>query len=79
MIVKFLNLFIRILILSLTVKYFLIFLGLLSAKVLITRAKRLINFFTIPKQMERLLDIQKSIHYFNNKGSIYLKLILRHK
>ncbi|RIA83028.1 hypothetical protein C1645_834452 [Glomus cerebriforme] len=33
--------------------------GLLTAEVLIARAKRLINFFTSPKQNERLLDAQK--------------------
>ncbi|GES83504.1 zinc finger BED domain-containing protein 4-like [Rhizophagus clarus] len=33
--------------------------GLLAAEVLIARAKRLINFFTSPKQNERLLDAQK--------------------
>src|SRR5437763_6579005 len=33
--------------------------GLLTAEVLIARAKRLINFFTSPKQNERLLNAQK--------------------
>ena len=33
--------------------------GLLTAEVLIARAKRLINFFTLPKQNERLLNAQK--------------------
>jgi hAT family protein len=33
--------------------------GLLNAEILIARAKRLINFFTSPKQNERLLDAQK--------------------
>jgi hypothetical protein len=33
--------------------------GLLIAEVLIARAKRLINFFTSPKQNERLLDAQR--------------------
>ncbi|CAG8778024.1 2582_t:CDS:2, partial [Cetraspora pellucida] len=33
--------------------------GMLSAKVLIARAKRLISFFTRPKQNERLINVQK--------------------
>jgi hAT family C-terminal dimerisation region len=33
--------------------------GLLAAEILIARAKRLINFFTSPKQNERLLNAQK--------------------
>ncbi|EXX57021.1 zinc finger BED domain-containing protein 1-like [Rhizophagus irregularis DAOM 181602=DAOM 197198] len=33
--------------------------GLLPAKVLIARAKRLMLFFTSPKQTEKLLEIQK--------------------
>ncbi|CAB5385405.1 unnamed protein product [Rhizophagus irregularis] len=33
--------------------------GLLTAEILIARAKRLINFFTSPKQNERLLNAQK--------------------
>jgi hypothetical protein len=45
--------------------------GLLSAEVLIARAKRLINFFTMPKQTERLLKIQKSTHCSNNEVSIF--------
>ena len=77
--IRFLNLFIRILILSLIMKYSLIFLDLLPAKVLIVRVKRLINFFMMPKQTERLLDIQKNIHHSNNEESIYLKSILRYK
>ena len=36
--------------------------GLLPAEVLITRAKRLINFFTIPKQTEKLIEIQSTFH-----------------
>ena len=35
--------------------------GLLAAEILIARAKRLINFFTSPKQNERLLNAQKKI------------------
>ncbi len=77
--IRFLNLFIKILILSLIMKYSLIFLDLLPAKVLIVRVKRLINFFMMPKQTERLLDIQKNIHHSNNEESIYLKSILRYK
>lgn len=34
--------------------------GLLAAEILIARAKRLINFFTSPKQNERLIDAQKN-------------------
>jgi hypothetical protein len=45
--------------------------GLLPAEVLIARAKRLINFFTTPKQTERLLEIQKSTHCSNNEVSIF--------
>src|SRR6266536_2071618 len=33
--------------------------GLLTAEILVARAKRLINFFTSPKQNERLLNAQK--------------------
>ncbi len=40
--------------------------GLIPAEVLIARAKRLINFFTSPKQTEKLLDIQKNTNYINN-------------
>jgi len=36
--------------------------GLLPAEILITRVKRLINFFTIPKQTEKLLEIQSTFH-----------------
>ena len=41
--------------------------GLFPAEVLVTWAKRLINFFTIPKQTEKLLEIQKSTCHANNK------------
>ncbi len=41
--------------------------GLLSAKVLVARAKRLINFFTTPKQTEKLLEIQKNTCHVKNK------------
>jgi hypothetical protein len=34
--------------------------GMLTAEILIARAKRLINFFTLPKQNERLLNAQKT-------------------
>ncbi|RIA87308.1 hypothetical protein C1645_827979 [Glomus cerebriforme] len=34
--------------------------GLLTAKILIARAKRLINFFTLPKQNKHLIDVQKN-------------------
>jgi hypothetical protein len=39
--------------------------GLLPAEVLIARAKRLINFFTTPKQTEKLIEIQKTCHTNN--------------
>jgi len=48
--------------------------GLVPAEVLIARAKRLINFFTTPKQTEKLLEIQKSTNHINNNEVI--KLIL---
>src|SRR6266498_1129170 len=35
--------------------------GLLPAERLVARAKRLINFFTTPKQTERLVEVQKSM------------------
>ena len=35
--------------------------GLIPAERLVARAKRLINFFTTPKQTERLIDIQKNM------------------
>ena len=41
--------------------------GLLTAEILIARVKRLINFFTLPKQNERLLDAQKK-NSDNNPG-----------
>lgn len=50
--------------------------GLLPAEVLIARAKRLINFFTTPKQTEKLLEIQKSTHCSNNEASKLLKFNL---
>jgi hypothetical protein len=46
--------------------------GLIPAEVLIARAKRLINFFTTPKQMEKLLEIQKSTSHINNDEVIKL-------
>jgi hypothetical protein len=33
---------------------------LLTAEILVAQAKRLINFFTSPKQNERLIDAQKN-------------------
>ncbi|GBC12879.2 zinc finger BED domain-containing protein 1-like [Rhizophagus irregularis DAOM 181602=DAOM 197198] len=50
--------------------------GLLPAEVLIARAKRLINFFTTPKQTEKLLEIQKSTYCSNNEASKLLKFNL---
>ena len=50
--------------------------GLLPAEVLIARAKRLINFFTSPKQTEKLMEIQKRTNHINNNEVInkfYLK------
>ena len=38
---------------------------LLPAETLIVRAKRLINFFTTPKQTEKLMEIQESCHTNN--------------
>ena len=35
--------------------------GLISAKRLVIRAKRLISFFTMPKQIERLIEIQQNM------------------
>lgn len=49
--------------------------GLVPAEVLIARAKRLINFFTTPKQTEKLLEIQKSTNHINNNEVIKLMLI----
>ena len=49
--------------------------GLMPAGVLIARAKRLINFFTTPKQTEKLLEIQKNTKYNNNDEVIKLKII----
>ena len=46
--------------------------GLIPAEVLIARAKRLINFFTTPKQTEKLLKIQKSTSHINNDEVIKL-------
>ncbi|GBC16434.1 zinc finger BED domain-containing protein 4-like [Rhizophagus irregularis DAOM 181602=DAOM 197198] len=43
--------------------------GLLTAEILIARAKRLINFFTSPKQNERLLNAQKKISDDVEEGS----------
>ena len=40
--------------------------GLLSAETLIARAKRLTNFFSTPKQTEKLMEIQETCHT-NNK------------
>src|SRR3954469_25554603 len=45
--------------------------GLIPADVLIARAKRLINFFTSPKQTEKLLEIQKNTNHLNNNEVIY--------
>ncbi|CAG8513583.1 6932_t:CDS:2 [Cetraspora pellucida] len=36
--------------------------GLINAEVLIARAKRLMLFFTMPKQTERLINAQKNVH-----------------
>ena len=48
--------------------------GLLPAERLVARAKRLINFFTTPKQTERLIEIQKSMK--NNQHKVkFNKLI----
>src|SRR3954464_4769570 len=44
---------------------------LMPADVLIVQAKRLINFFTSPKQTEKLLEIQKNTNHLNNNEVIY--------
>lgn len=52
--------------------------GLLTAEILIARAKRLINFFTSPKQNERLIDAQKNSGEDLEKGdlrSVFYKAI----
>jgi hypothetical protein len=43
--------------------------GLLPAERLVARAKRLINFFTTPKQTERLVNIQKSMKNNQHEGN----------
>jgi len=42
--------------------------GLMPAERLVARAKRLISFFTTPKQTERLIDIQKNMR--RNQGEV---------
>jgi hypothetical protein len=49
--------------------------GLLPAETLVARAKRLINFFTIPKQTERLIEIQKSMKNNQHKVKILFLFI----
>src|SRR6266540_3617232 len=44
--------------------------GLEPATVLVLRAKRLIQFFMSPKQMERLKDVQIELNYDNILGAI---------
>lgn len=44
--------------------------GLELATVLVLRAKRLIQFFMSPKQMERLKDVQIELNYDNILGAI---------
>src|SRR2546423_13111239 len=44
--------------------------GLLAAEILIAHAKRLINFFTSPKQNERLLNAQKKTLIMRKKKMI---------
>lgn len=39
--------------------------GLIPAEKLVARAKRLINFFTTPKQTERLVEVQKNMNNVN--------------
>jgi hypothetical protein len=53
--------------------------GLLPAEILVARAKRLINFFTSPKQTEKLLEIQKSTNRINNNEVILTMLIILFK
>jgi hypothetical protein len=47
--------------------------GLFPAERLVARAKRLINFFTTPKQTERLIDIQKNMNF--NQQEVNLIII----
>jgi hypothetical protein len=53
--------------------------GLVPAERLVARAKRLINFFTTPKQTERLIDIQKTMRHGQEEdlsdNDHYLRLI----
>ena len=48
--------------------------GLLSAERLIARAKRLINFFTSPKQTEKLIDIQKNMKCDQDEVNFIFKM-----
>jgi len=50
--------------------------GLVDAEPLIARAKRLMLFFTTPKQTERLLDAQKNLHRFENMVSVEFRILL---
>ena len=47
--------------------------GLISAEKLVARAKRLISFFTTPKQTERLIDIQRNMR--QNQEEVNLLII----
>ena len=48
--------------------------GLLPAERLIARAKRLINFFTSPKQTEKLIDIQKNMKRDQDEVNFIFKM-----
>ncbi|PKC51141.1 hypothetical protein RhiirA1_484431, partial [Rhizophagus irregularis] len=53
--------------------------GLLSAERLVVRAKRLISFFTTPKQTERLIEAQKNLRSIQqedlSENDHYLRVI----
>ena len=51
--------------------------GLLPAEVLIARAKRLINFFTTPKQTEKLIEIQSTFYTNTEVIKNYYLLLLQ--
>ena len=48
--------------------------GLLPAERLIAQAKRLINFFTSPKQTEKLIDIQKNMKRDQDEVNFIFKM-----
>jgi hypothetical protein len=48
--------------------------GLIPAKRLVARAKRLISFFTTPKQTERLIEIQQNMRRNQEEVNLIKKL-----